>query len=73
MQRISKDNYYLNIAQTVLERSTCLRRGLGTTAATIAATSASFESSAEPAATLQTFFAGQPMLMSTTCAPCATL
>ena len=26
MQRISKENYYLNIAQTVLERATCLRR-----------------------------------------------
>ena len=26
-QRISKENYYLNIAETVLERATCLRRG----------------------------------------------
>ena len=26
MERISKENYYLNIAETVLERSTCLRR-----------------------------------------------
>ena len=26
MNRISKENYYLNIAQTVLERATCLRR-----------------------------------------------
>ena len=26
MQRISKENYYLDIAQTVLERATCLRR-----------------------------------------------
>ena len=25
-QRISKENYYLNIAETVLERATCLRR-----------------------------------------------
>ena len=29
MQRISKENYYLNIAQTVLERATCLRRVYG--------------------------------------------
>ena len=28
-QRISKENYYLNIAETVLERATCLRRGFG--------------------------------------------
>lgn len=29
MPRISKENYYLDIAQTVLERSTCLRRLYG--------------------------------------------
>ena len=29
MQRIAKENYYLDIAQTVLERSTCLRRQYG--------------------------------------------
>ena len=29
MNRISKENYYLNIAQTVLERSTCRRRHYG--------------------------------------------
>ncbi len=29
MVRIDKDNYYLDIAQTVLERSTCLRRCYG--------------------------------------------
>ena len=29
MQRISKDNYYLDIAQTVSERSTCLRKRYG--------------------------------------------
>lgn len=29
MERISKDNYYLDIAQTVAERSTCLRRKFG--------------------------------------------
>ncbi|MBR2667753.1 MAG: dCMP deaminase family protein [Oscillospiraceae bacterium] len=29
MERISKENYYLDIAQTVLERSTCLRRHYG--------------------------------------------
>ena len=29
MERISKENYYLNIAETVLERSTCLRRLYG--------------------------------------------
>ena len=29
MQRIDKENYYLDIAQTVLERSTCLRRKYG--------------------------------------------
>ena len=29
MQRISKENYYLDIAQTVLERATCLRRVYG--------------------------------------------
>ena len=29
MPRISKENYYLNIAQTVLERATCLRRVYG--------------------------------------------
>ena len=28
-QRISKENYYLNIADTVLERATCLRRVFG--------------------------------------------
>lgn len=28
-KRISKDEYYLNIAKTVLERSTCLRRKYG--------------------------------------------
>ena len=29
MRRIEKKNYYLDIAQTVLERSTCLRRRYG--------------------------------------------
>ena len=29
MKRIDKENYYLDIAQTVLERSTCLRRHYG--------------------------------------------
>ncbi len=29
MERVSKDNYYLDIAQTVAERSTCLRRAFG--------------------------------------------
>ena len=29
MSRISKENYYLDIAETVLERSTCLRRIYG--------------------------------------------
>ena len=29
MKRIEKENYYLDIAQTVLERSTCLRRQYG--------------------------------------------
>ena len=29
MQRISKENYYLDIAQTVIERATCLRRCYG--------------------------------------------
>ena len=29
MERISKENYYLNIAETVLERATCLRRVFG--------------------------------------------
>ena len=29
MTRIDKENYYLDIAQTVLERSTCLRRCYG--------------------------------------------
>ena len=29
MKRISKENYYLDIAQTVLERATCLRRVYG--------------------------------------------
>lgn len=29
MSRISKDNYYLDIAQTVAERGTCLRRLFG--------------------------------------------
>ena len=29
MSRISKDNYYLDIAQTVAERSTCLRKKYG--------------------------------------------
>ena len=29
MGRISKENYYLDIAETVLERATCLRRVYG--------------------------------------------
>lgn len=29
MKRIDKENYYLDIAETVLERSTCLRRQYG--------------------------------------------
>ena len=29
MNRISKENYYLDIAETVLERATCLRRIYG--------------------------------------------
>ncbi len=29
MRRIDKENYYLDIAETVLERSTCLRRRYG--------------------------------------------
>ena len=29
MDRIDKENYYLDIAETVLERSTCLRRCYG--------------------------------------------
>ena len=29
MDRISKENYYLDIAETVLERATCLRRVYG--------------------------------------------
>lgn len=29
MSRIDKENYYLDIAETVLERSTCLRNNLG--------------------------------------------
>lgn len=29
MERVNKANYYLDIAQTVLERSTCLRRKFG--------------------------------------------
>ena len=29
MERISKENYYLDIAETVIERSTCLRRQYG--------------------------------------------
>ncbi len=29
MERIDKENYYLDIAQTVLERSTCLRKHYG--------------------------------------------
>lgn len=29
MKRINKENYYLDIAQTVLERGTCLRRNFG--------------------------------------------
>lgn len=29
MERVSKQNYYLDIAQTVSERSTCLRRRFG--------------------------------------------
>lgn len=44
-----------------------------TTASTMRATSGSFCSRAEPAATLQTFLAGQPMLMSMICAPRSTL
>jgi hypothetical protein len=44
-----------------------------TTASRMRATSASSRSSAEPQATLQTFFAGQPMLMSMICAPRSTL
>ena len=29
MDRVTKDNYYLDIAETVAERSTCLRRRFG--------------------------------------------
>lgn len=29
LERVSKDNYYLDIAETVSERSTCLRRRFG--------------------------------------------
>jgi len=29
MERVSKHNYYLDIAQTVAERSTCLRKMYG--------------------------------------------
>ena len=29
MQRVDKNNYYLDIAQAVLERSTCIRRAFG--------------------------------------------
>ena len=29
MERIGKENYYLNIAETVLERGTCIRRNYG--------------------------------------------
>ena len=29
MNRVDKENYYLDIAQSVLERSTCLRRKYG--------------------------------------------
>jgi len=29
MQRVDKDNYYLDIAETVLSRGTCLRRNFG--------------------------------------------
>jgi dCMP deaminase len=29
MERIDKENYYLDIAETVLERGTCLRRNFG--------------------------------------------
>ena len=29
MQRVSKENYYLDIAETVIERATCLRRCYG--------------------------------------------
>ena len=32
MERVSKTNYYLDIAQTVAERSTCLRRKVGAVA-----------------------------------------
>jgi len=44
-----------------------------TTASRMRATSASSRMSAEPAQALQTFFAGQPMLMSMSCAPWSTL
>ncbi len=40
-----------------------------TTASTMRAASGSLLISAEPAQTLHTFFAGQPMLMSMICAP----
>ena len=44
-----------------------------TVASRIEPTRDSSRSSAEPASLLQTFFAGQPMLMSMTCAPASTL
>ncbi len=44
-----------------------------TTASRMRDTSNSSLSSAEPAMTLQTFLAGQPMLMSMICAPWSTL
>ena len=29
MERVDKNNYYLDIAETVIERGTCLRRNFG--------------------------------------------
>ena len=40
MKRIDKENYYLDIAETVLERSTCMRRCYGATRSSPPATTA---------------------------------
>ena len=67
-----------SITLTVIRNGTVIGTHTGTstdltTASRICRTSGSSLISAEPAALLQTFFAGQPMLMSMICAPASTL
>ena len=53
MERVSKENYYLDIAQTVAERSTCLRRKFGAIIANVAEGKDNKPSTQNPAGGIQ--------------------